>query len=194
MKIPFIYSHFYSFMIASLFVFAFAQCSEDEEDPEVPNEEEVITTLTLTFSQGNTVVAWYKFKDLDGDGGNDPQITSDKTLAPNQTYTAVIKLENETETPAEDITLEVKEEADEHQFFFDVESSLNLAVAYKDEDSKKRPLGVDTEWVTKDASTGKVKITLRHEPDKDADKVASGDITNAGGETDIEVTFNVEIK
>jgi hypothetical protein len=35
---------------------------------------------------------------------------------------------------------------------------------------------------------------LRHEPNKDALNVASGEITNAGGETDIEVSFPVTIK
>ena len=35
---------------------------------------------------------------------------------------------------------------------------------------------------------------LRHEPDKSAAGVSSGDITNAGGETDIEVSFNVIIE
>ena len=37
-------------------------------------------------------------------------------------------------------------------------------------------------------------MTLRHEPAKDASGVAAGDITNAGGETDIEVTFDVTVE
>jgi len=39
-----------------------------------------------------------------------------------------------------------------------------------------------------------VTITLRHEPAKDATGVSDGDITNAGGETDISVNFPVEIQ
>ena len=42
--------------------------------------------------------------------------------------------------------------------------------------------------------SGTITVTLRHEPNKDAAGVSSGDIANAGGETDIEVTFNVEIQ
>jgi hypothetical protein len=39
-----------------------------------------------------------------------------------------------------------------------------------------------------------LKITLRHEPNKKASGVVGGSITNAGGETDIEVSFDVEVK
>jgi len=37
-------------------------------------------------------------------------------------------------------------------------------------------------------------VTLRHQPDKGAIGVSDGDITNAGGETDIEVLFDVIIE
>ena len=37
-------------------------------------------------------------------------------------------------------------------------------------------------------------ITLRHEPAKTATGVSGGDITNAGGETDIEVVFDVTVE
>ena len=36
---------------------------------------------------------------------------------------------------------------------------------------------------------GQFTVTLRHEPDKSAQGVSAGDITNAGGETDIEVSL-----
>ena len=36
-------------------------------------------------------------------------------------------------------------------------------------------------------------VILRHEPDKAGAGVSDGDITNAGGETDIEVTFPFEL-
>ncbi|HBK71516.1 MAG TPA: type 1 periplasmic binding fold superfamily protein, partial [Flavobacteriaceae bacterium] len=35
---------------------------------------------------------------------------------------------------------------------------------------------------------------LRHEPNKSASGVSDGDITNAGGETDIEVIFNITVQ
>ena len=86
-------------------------CEKDEpEDPIIPNEEEVITTLnfTLTPDGGGTPVV-LSFQDLDGDGGNAPTI-SEGTLDNNTIYNGSLELLNELEDPAEDITLEVAEE------------------------------------------------------------------------------------
>ena len=47
---------------------------------------------------------------------------------------------------------------------------------------------------TGDAASGNITIILRHEPVKDAEGVSDGDITNAGGETDISVTFPVVVQ
>jgi len=44
------------------------------------------------------------------------------------------------------------------------------------------------------AGSGTITVILRHEPDKGASGVNDGDITNAGGETDIEVTFDVTVQ
>ncbi len=173
----------------------FASCSDDDDsNPVIPNEEELITTLTYTLTPvgGGTVVE-LSFQDLDGDGGNNPVITGG-TLTANTTYNASIVLLNETENPAENITEEVRREDEEHQFFFAVSDGLNLTVDYSDADENGNPLGLATTITTGDASTGNLTVTLRHEPDKSANGVSNGDITNAGGETDIEVQFNVTIQ
>ena len=65
---------------------------------------------------------------------------------------------------------------------------------YEDEDGDGNPIGLETTMITGDPSTGTLTVILRHEPDKNADGVSDGDITNAGGETDIEVDFPVVIK
>lgn len=181
--------------ILSLVVILFStSCKKDEpEDPEIPNEEEVITTLIMTLtpdSSGNEIKL--SFKDLDGDGGNNPVITID-TLQVNTTYTAEIELLNETESPAEVITEEVEEEAEEHQFFYDNTTS-GLQVSYKDSDKDGNPVGLLTTVMTGDSTQGTLTVTLRHEPNKSAAGVAAGDITNAGGETDIEVEFPIYVR
>ena len=51
-----------------------------------------------------------------------------------------------------------------------------------------------TATATGAASVGTLKVTLRHEPNKSAAGVVGGDITNAGGETDIEVEFPIVIE
>lgn len=182
------------FILLGLFSLFFVACKKDDpKTPVIPNEEEVITTLnfTLTPVDGGTPVE-FKFKDLDGDGGNPPEISVGK-LDTNTQYTGSIELLNELENPADDITIEVREEAEEHQFFFQSTAS-GLSVAYDDLDADGKPIGLVTTITTQGASTGKLTITLKHEPVKDATGVSMGDITNAGGETDIEVTFDVGIE
>ena len=100
---------------------------------------------------------------------------------------------NELESPAEDITVEVQEEAEEHQFFFQNNIS-GLIIAYTDEDENGHPIGLSSKISTTGSGSGTITVTLRHEPNKTAAGVSTGEITNAGGETDIEVTFDVEIQ
>ena len=107
----------------------------------------------------------------------------------NSTYTGTIELLNETETPAEDITAEVNEEADEHQFFFDVDGSIT-STSYGDTDEDGNPIGLSFTLMTGDAGEGTLQITLRHEPKKPND----GTLADAGGETDIAQTFTVTVE
>ena len=175
-------------------VVAMNSCKKDDPvEPVIENEEEVITTLnfTLTPDDGGDAVV-FSFQDLDGDGGNAATIENG-TLAANTTYTGALELLNETESPAEDITEEVEEEAEEHQFFFETTLTA-MSVAYADTDADGNPIGLATTVTTGDAETGSLTITLRHEPVKDGAGVSDGDITNAGGETDIEVTFDVDVQ
>lgn len=164
-----------------------SSCSEDDTPPPPVNEEEVIITLNvfLTDTAGNTVT--FSFVDLDGDGGNAPTISTDSLLT-GMTYSGTITLLNESETPAEDITLEIQEEDDEHQFFF---SSDDATFAYTDQDGNGNPVGLTFTMTTGSMMNhgAAMTVTLRHEPDKAGVGVSDGDITNAGGETDIEVTF-----
>lgn len=186
-------AYFFFVLLLGSLIF-FSGCDDDDDNQLLPNEEEVITTLTytLTPSTGGAPVV-FTFRDLDGDGGNAPVITNG-TLQSGVTYTAALSILNETETPAENITEEIEEEDDEHQFFFAVGSGLNLTVNYADQDADGNPLGLATTAVAGDASSGNLTITLRHEPNKTAEGVSSGNIANAGGETDIEVTFAVTIQ
>lgn len=174
-------------------VVALASCSEEPDDPIIPHEEEVITTLNYQLTpMGGGATVTFSFQDLDGDGGNDPVITSG-TLQANTSYTASLELLNELEDPAEDITVEVQGEGDEHQFFF-ISTSDSLDISYADLDENGNPIGLNSLVETSGVSTGTLTIVLRHEPVKDAAGVSDGDITNAGGESDIEVTFDLNIE
>ena len=56
------------------------------------------------------------------------------------------------------------------------------------------PIGVDITFNSGVASTNNtLVVVLRHEPSKTASGVSDGDITNAGGATDAEVTFTYDV-
>jgi len=165
----------------------------DKDDPEVPSEVELITTVTYTLTPvdgGANVVL--SFVDLDGDGEGDSEITGG-VLDANTNYTGTLDLLNETESPAESITEEIAEEDEEHQFFF-TSTISDLVVAYNDQDSDGNPIGLSSTLTTGGAASGSITIVLKHEPDKSADGVSGGDVANAGGETDIEVSFPIEVQ
>ena len=158
----------------------------DDDPVEPENEEEVITTVNLTFTPTSGTAVTMTYKDEDGEDGPAAPTVTGGTLAANSTYTLAVELLNETENPAEDVTEEIEEEDLDHQFFFTVSSALNMTVAYADQDSQGNPIGLSNTITTGDASTGTLTVVLRHEPDKSATGVSGGDATNAGGETDIE--------
>lgn len=175
----------------------FNACNRDRDDvlspPPPTNEEELITTVTLHFHSANDIEhKHFEFRDLDGDGGNPPVITAD-TLSADSVYEVSIEVLDESGTVADDITAEIIAEDEDHQFFFQF-IGANATAAYDDSDSNGNPIGLATIWSIGAASNGSLVLTLRHQPDKDGAGVDTGDITNAGGETDVEVTFPVVIE
>jgi hypothetical protein len=181
--------------ILFLATLVFTACSNDDDNPTPVNEEEVITTLTATLVPvgGGTTIT-LQTRDLDGDGPNPPVVTVSGPLVAGTTYNGSLELLNETETPAELINTEIEEEDDEHQFFFQASNGI-ATFSYSDEDGNGNPVGLEFTLATSDVSgNGNVTITLRHEPSKDAAGVAEGDITNAGGETDIQAVFAVTVQ
>ena len=175
----------------------FTACSNDDDvsNQEPVNEEEVITTLkaTLTPVGGGTPIT-LQTQDLDGDGPDPAVITVSSALAVNTTYDGSLLLLNETESPAEEINEEIEEEDDEHQFFYQASNAV-ATFAYADFDGNGNPVGLEFTLTTAaTASAGNFTITLRHEPSKSAEGVSDGEITNAGGETDIQAVFPVVIE
>lgn len=171
--------------------FFLTACEKDE--PAILNEEELITTVTYTLtpvSGGQSVVL--SFKDLDGDGGVAPIITGGN-LSANETYSGSLDLLNEAESPVVSITEEIQEEDEDHQFFY-VSNIAGLSISYDDEDSNGAPVGLMSLLATGNAGSGTLSIILRHEPDKNASGVSDGDLQNAGGETDIEISFPINVE
>lgn len=182
-------------LLAFLFIttlFATSCSSDDDIAPIV--EEEVITTLNVTLVGGGETIT-LEYKDLDPEGPTPPTITVSSPLMANTNYIASMTLLNELENPIENITVEIEEEAEEHQFFYLVGSGLNISnLTYLDFDADGKPLGLNFSFDTGEASQGDFTVILRHEPNKDGAGVSDGDITNAGGDTDISATFPLVIQ
>lgn len=170
-------------------------CKKKEDPKPTPNEEELITTIKLKvkntlFSSDSTEVTW---KDLDGDGGNAPTIGT-LTIKANSFYSAYLTLLDESHAgQTHNINEEINNEKAAHQFFYQATGNISN-FAYVDFDADGKPVGLQFSFQTGAAGSGTLKITLRHELNKSATGVSSGDITNAGGETDIEVTFPITIQ
>ena len=176
------------------------------------NEQEVITTLTLTFTPagGGTAVT-AAFDDPDGDGGNPPSIDP-ITLSNATDYTLKVTFTNKLASPPEDITAEVNTESDQHQVFFtgtavkgpaSDSATAIIEQTYSDTDANGNPVGLESAIKATGAGTGKLTVTLRHVPpvnDKPvktatlADEVKKGGITALPGETDASATFDVTVQ
>ena len=191
-------------LLALTAILAIASCSRDE-DPVAPpnpvNEEELITTvmLVLTPINGGNIVT-LKYKDLDGDGPGQPDITPSAVFAQNKTYNGEIFVLNESVTPVKNISNEILAEAADHQFFYQTLGTLPMftytpiAIAPDNYDTNGRPLGFRTVFTTTTAvpqgANATMKITLKHQGDKTKPNVANNDLSNATGATDFEVTFS----
>lgn len=189
-------------LAAAFMAFTFVACDSDDDNGTTPppaGDEEVITDLVLTFQNADTQTSEsFTFSDPDGPGGNPPTIDV-ITLVPGAYSVSITVLDASDPNDIEDLTEEIaEEEADEHQFFFELLNGAEdiITVAYADTDEDGKPIGQQTVWAISDATSGdeKVRITLIHEPNKDATGASEGTLSPAvGGETDIEVEFDITV-
>jgi hypothetical protein len=191
---------FYAFMILA---FAFSSCNS--EDPEEENEEEVITDVTLSFTElnasGATVGSKISFKASDPQGielGSAPTIET-VSLTRGKTYRLEITVYNAIEK--EDITAEILEEADEHQFYFlgtaFVGSPAPASIVYDDPSGELIGLRTKVTLSGSPASNNAVmRVILRHDLNKAFAGATSPIFQNfaqAGGETDLDINFPLVI-
>ena len=163
-------------------------CKKNDKAPE--NEEELITTVKLTFVEvGSNNTSTFTFKDIDGPGGAAPSLNQQISLAPGKQYNCTVAVLDESKTPAADITTEIIAEANDHQFYY-APNGVNITINGFNTDPLGRALGVTSVWTTGAAgAAGTVKVTLKHKP---GIKGTSDPVTV--GETDIEIDFAARIQ
>lgn len=179
----------FAIMAVSALVLSFSACKKDDDElPEV-EENELITTLKLKFTNKAAAndVKTFSWKDTDGPGGNAPVIEQ-IVLEANKSYTLSIdEVWNEAASPAEDVREEIADDADDHLFVYKPAPAGLLSITITDKDVNNLPIGLTADAVTAAAGTGTLQIVLRHQPN-----VKNG--TETPGSTDLDATFAVKIQ
>jgi len=116
------------------------------------------------------------------------------TLTPGTTYNGTVGVFDASDpNDVEDITVEVREEDDEHRFFYTVTGVTGVTVpdSSLDMDGNGAPLGVTFQVVAaEDASgSGTIRVLLSH-----YDDVPKGDGSTPSNETDIDVNFQLAVQ
>ncbi len=195
--------------LATAAALTLAGCPNVEAPPAGPNDAEVITTVKLTFTPaGGGTPLEFAFADPENDGS---PVVDDVALEDDTTYTMAVAFLNELEDPAEDITVEVDEESDEHQVFVygsgvsgpaTGENAAALVThAYGDTDANDLPVGLSNTITATAAGSAEIKVMLRHLPveNETATKVAALAAALAAGDTlpgepDVDVTFPLVVE
>jgi hypothetical protein len=175
--------------VALLFALGLSACDSNEPDDDGPGEEELITrvTMTLTPAGGGSAVTITAENDSGiGEGGGIVLTPSTLTLAANTTYTGSIELLDTINN--EDITEEVEEEDDEHQFFYTVSGLSGTTFTITDTDGNGLPVGLDYTVTTGSAGTGTLRVQLGHYDDQPKDG------TTVSDETDLDFTLPLAVQ
>lgn len=173
------------------------------------HETEVITTVELRFSPASGDDLVFRWADPEGDG--DPSIDPIGLVA-GETYSLEIAFLDELVDPGEDLTAEIADEGEEHQVFLtgsavsgpaSASEDPLVTVAYADTDDAGLPLGLNHTASAEVVGSGELTVTLRHMPEEGgvavktedaAAVVAEGGLAAIGGDSDVQVTFPLEVR
>jgi hypothetical protein len=184
-------------------------CKNDDPEPE--NIPELITKVTLKFTPaGGGAVVSVTATDPDGEGVQDIKVDGPINLVKGTQYTLALELINGLYNAGEDgynLTAEVEEEGDEHQFFFrfsegafssptgtgnikDNSSTATGSINYLDKDVSNLPIGISTSWTSSGvaASAKSFRVVLKHQPD-----IKSSTSTSLDGESDLDISFVLNV-
>ena len=166
-------------------------CKKDEVVP--TDDNELITTVDLTFTDSNKKVSTFSFQDKDGDAKTPPEKFDKIVLDKNMSYSLEINVYDETKNPKSNITEQIKLESDVHLFVFKIDPASLFSLKAMDKDKNGLPIGLLSSGSTQNAAgTGKLNLILKHQPPINGKAVKTGN--EAGGSSDIDLIFDLSIK
>src|SRR5690606_24038903 len=105
----------------------------------------------------------------------------------NSIYAVSVKfLDESNPSDIKDITMEIKEEGDEHRVCYQLINASGLSIEIKDSDGVL-PIGLESSWEldsTAQSSNGQLQLVLKHQPEFKDGSCGPGD-------TDVEVFFPI---
>ncbi|MCS6965951.1 MAG: hypothetical protein NZ473_04200 [Candidatus Kapabacteria bacterium] len=176
-------------LVVTFAVLLLVGCEKDPAHPHEDHPQELITTVLLHVwnEPDSTHVHTFAFRDVDGPGGNSPQVDTIHFHGHDTLWRLRLEFLNEAVSPPDTITEEIRREATAHQVFYDVQPQDLFTVERLDRDANGLPLGLEARvrLHSHHEARGSLRIRLFH---YEGQKTAQ-----PGGETDVDVTFPVHI-
>ncbi len=140
-----------------LIVLLINSCSKD--DPDGINEQEFISNVVINVTSPEGTL-----QSIDWDLSETN--TETINLKVNSNYNVGISFENRSDpTEIEDVTLEIIDEADEHQVFFEfADVSIDVTSASDDTKDGSRGVLLKSVWNASSTGSGVVRVYLIHQP------------------------------
>jgi hypothetical protein len=167
----------------------FTSCKKN--DPPVPDEQELITTVKVTLTNTSTGFnKTFQYKIENGFNNSTPGTIQIDTvqLPAGQSFSASMTVLNEKADPVENTTEEIQEKDYEHLFLYQSDPATgagSIVASDGNKDENGKPFNLTTTWTTGTAGKGTMSIHLMHLPvNKDGTTPET-----AGGETDLFVVF-----
>lgn len=172
----------------SLFIFTILftmlSCNKDHVHA---SDHETITVFKYILTAPDGSQSSFIYEDYDGEGGNAGRKTL-SILKANTNYTGRIEVFTGDSGKLTQITDNIKTDGVHHEFFYQFNTSGAPIVSKTDVDLNNNPLGINTTLNTTITGIFPLTIILRHHPKK-----PNTSLQIAGGDTDIEVVFDVNI-
>jgi hypothetical protein len=171
--------------ILLVFILILMSCKKDHVHS---HDHDTITVFKYSLTAPDGSVAEFKFEDYDGDGGN-PGLISVSNIKSNTLYSGRVSVFVGDSLNLENITSEIQSEGVDHEFFYSFTGTSAPSIIKTDVDANNNPLGINTTFNTSGIGTFPLTIILRHKPTK-----PNTGLQSAGGDTDVEVNFNVVVQ